>query len=306
MSNTDRYFDSLSGEEKRNVAFDVVDEIERSGGRFLQRGHRCWIPVSRDDARLKVAQAFQYQRRKNRKNQDLRINLAVAAPPPFLRQSHYMPSFRSPTRATMSQQNVFGRNETDRSGASVNPMYIHNDDALPFVTSLSFETDTNYIPLPRLDNEKRRSSPGGHTNERGRSKVASFQPPRKFHSNVAAMSSEQDGSDRVITHRHVTSYQGKTDPNERQDTAGEVHDLEIVANQLSSSNELERKTSDTVQEKAEDALDASGIHSIGLSSEDEQQSMISVLANMNADTWTTENEDSGSKSAQPHERNNSL
>ena len=295
MSNTDRYFDSLSGEEKRNVAFDVVDEIERSGGRFLQRGHRCWIPVTRDDARLKVAQAFQYQRRKNRKNQDLRINLAVAAPPPFLRQSHYMPSFRSPTRETMSQQNFFGSNETDRSGASVNPMNIHNHDALPFVTSLSFETDTNYIPLPRLDNEKRRSSPGGHTNER----VASFQPPRKFHS-------QQDGSDRVTTRRHVTSYQGKTDPNERQDTAGGVHDLEIVANQLSSSNELERKTSETVQEKAEDALDTSGIHSIGLSSEDEQQSIVSVLANMNADTWTTENEDSGSKSAQPHERNNSL
>ena len=82
--------------------------------------------------------------------------------------------------------------------------------------------------------------------------------------------------------------------------------MEIVANQLSSSNELERKTSETVQEKAEDALDTSGIHSIGLSSEDEQQSIVSVLANMNADTWTTENEDSGSKSAQPHERNNSL
>ena len=299
------------------VSFYIVDEIERSGGRFLQRGHRCWIPISRDDARLKVAQAFQYQRRKANQVQD--VNTAVV-PPPFLRQNHYIPGFRTQTSEAGTQERCLGGSQSDRSGALVNSLYSCNDDVPPFVTSLSFATESNNVPLAQATgnatetrNGKRSSESTKRALKYRRVKTLSSQSQRNIGTSFDVMPSYRSDDDSMKYGRPITMNKGKSDPNERQEAkscqnstatdtrqfqtafrpARGVHDTEFF-DQSPSSQDMEGNRSVAVQGKAEGTLDSSGVHSIGISSDDEQQSLVSVLANMNADTWP-ENEDSASK-----------
>jgi hypothetical protein len=103
--NVNRYFQVLSSEEKYEISKEIVDSILHSwGGRFLKRGNNCWLPINPSDARKKVAQALQYQRRKNAK-QDIFFDdrgsllagtagdFGTAPPPPKLyRHEPFIPS----------------------------------------------------------------------------------------------------------------------------------------------------------------------------------------------------------------------
>lgn len=101
--NVDRYFQVLSSEEKYEISNEIVDLILYSwGGRFLKRGNHCWVPIDPLEARKKVAQALQYQRRKNTK-QDFYLDgkgnaltysdLGTAPSPPELyRHEQFIPS----------------------------------------------------------------------------------------------------------------------------------------------------------------------------------------------------------------------
>jgi uncharacterized protein YaaW (UPF0174 family) len=63
-ANVHRYVQALSNENKRIITLEIMDEIHQSAGRFLKHaGQRCWMEIAPDEARRKVAQAIQYQRR---------------------------------------------------------------------------------------------------------------------------------------------------------------------------------------------------------------------------------------------------
>lgn len=306
VSNTTRYFEALSGEEKRIVSFHIVDEVGRSGGRFLQRGHRCWIPINRDEARLKVAQAFQYQRRKNNVTQG--INQDVS-PPPLLRQNHYTPGSHAPRREGVTAAKILGRSETDKT-TSINSAYNHNDDILPFVTSLHLKNDSAHISIAAATTAKINEGRSEFTHARlKRRRLRTSPSQQQLNSGAAAMPSHVCDGDSVKESPYVNLNVGKTDPNERKaigsfqyhiaahservqstsHTNMEVCDLDDV-NKSSSPNDQGGNISLQIQGKAEGMLDGSSVHSIGMSSDDEQHSLVSVLANMNADSWT-ENED---------------
>jgi hypothetical protein len=62
----------MSSEEKYEISMEIVDVILLSyGGRFLKRGRHCWESIDSTEARKKVAQALQYQRRRNAKQENV-------------------------------------------------------------------------------------------------------------------------------------------------------------------------------------------------------------------------------------------
>ena len=307
--NTARYVEALSGEEKRVVSFHIVDEIERSGGRFLMRGHRCWIPITRDEARLKVAQAFQYQRRKAKKVEEIHPSIA---PPPLLRQNHYYPGTHS---QEVPRKSVLDRSETDTSSAPIDALYSRNDDVLPSVASFSFETDRNHNLVAQSTIEKINDDcmESADTELKHRCAKVSSSQQQKFGTSIETTSLDRYNSHSIKDNRRIQVNKGKSDPNERNvakfseyPTAADaemfqtashptigIRDVESF-NQSPSSNEHEEKRS-FAGKRVEATLDGSGVHSIGMSSSDEEQeSLVSVLANMDADVWT-ENEDLASK-----------
>jgi hypothetical protein len=91
----DRYFQVISSEEKHDISKEIVDAILVScGGRFLKRGNHCWEPIDPSEARKKVAQALQYQRRKITKREsavigqetNMNSDFSSIPPPPVLRR----------------------------------------------------------------------------------------------------------------------------------------------------------------------------------------------------------------------------
>jgi hypothetical protein len=60
-------YDYGINETKRNAINAIIDEIERSGGRFLQYANEdesVWVPVPKEEVRLKIAQMFRNRRRR--------------------------------------------------------------------------------------------------------------------------------------------------------------------------------------------------------------------------------------------------
>ena len=318
VSNTLRYFEALSGEEKRLISFEIVDEVGRSGGRFLQRGQRCWIPVSRDEARLKVAQSLQYQRRKTNKTQGISQDVL---PPPLLRQEQYTPSLHPHNREVVTTNNFPGRSEIDRSSTSINSTDNHNGDILPFVTYQNLEADSNYVSIAQAITVKRQDDRSESTHAklmRRRLKISPSQQQLNSAASCAMMPSQMYDDDSVKDSRPVNVNVGKSDPNERKVTKSfqypivahpervqskshtnlEVRDVRDLdgSNKSSSPDEHGANTSRSllIQGKVDGTLDGSGIHSIGISSDDGQQSLVSLLANVSADSWT-ETEDHASQ-----------
>ena len=116
MANIQRYFKSGSPNEKYDVSKEIVDSIHSCGGRFLNRGNRCWVAIDSSEARTKVAQAIQYQRRKQLKlgNSSKCRNggstdfstTACPQPPVLLRQKHFSPNgaaFDTPLKDHLSR-----------------------------------------------------------------------------------------------------------------------------------------------------------------------------------------------------------
>lgn len=100
MANMERYFKSQSPNEKFDVSMEIVDSIHSLyHGRFLKRGNRCWVPVKASDARTKVAQAIQYQRRKQLKveiglksQKSVTTYMSCPKPPVLKRHKKYCPT----------------------------------------------------------------------------------------------------------------------------------------------------------------------------------------------------------------------
>mmetsp|Transcript_33280 Transcript_33280/g.80478 ORF Transcript_33280/g.80478 Transcript_33280/m.80478 type:complete len:477 (+) Transcript_33280:132-1562(+) len=67
---SETYDDSETNEAKRRIVYEVIEEVHRSGGRFLNQevvdGASVWVRVPRDALRLKITQAFRNHRRKVR------------------------------------------------------------------------------------------------------------------------------------------------------------------------------------------------------------------------------------------------
>ena len=109
-ANMERYFKVNSPNEKYDITIEILDEIHHSfRGRFLKRGNRCWVPVDLIEARIKVAQAIQYLRRKQAKTENClhdreAMNFDSSPPPPELcRHEHFSPHcFNALTTANAS------------------------------------------------------------------------------------------------------------------------------------------------------------------------------------------------------------
>jgi hypothetical protein len=65
-----RYIHAQSNEAKRQVVFEIIDELESENqGRFLKpTATGTWVIVPRDEAKKKVAHALQYYQRTVRGN----------------------------------------------------------------------------------------------------------------------------------------------------------------------------------------------------------------------------------------------
>lgn len=201
----------------------------------------------------------------------------------------------------------------DRSSAPVDLLCSRNDDVLPYITSLSFDTDTNQVPIQqaadttdKINDVWRESTSTDLANRCA--KISTSQ-----HQKLQIGPSPRHSSDSTVVSRRLKVNQGKSDPNSRKETNAYKHQIATdvgllptvnlpargvqdaqTFDQSPSSIEQEGKRSASAQGNAETTLDGSGVHSIGMSSDDEQQSLVSVLANMNAEVWT-ENEESPSK-----------
>lgn len=57
----DRY-ETASKLEKTNISKEIVEEIKRSGGRFLKQDKCGWVEIDDDDARYKVSHTFRNHR----------------------------------------------------------------------------------------------------------------------------------------------------------------------------------------------------------------------------------------------------